>query len=251
MRGDVLDAGSYRKALEGCETVLHMAALTGKGSAEEHFRVNAEGTRTLVEECRKAGVRNFLHVSTISAKYPNLRYYHYGQAKRKAEETVAASGLRYAIVRPTMIFAKGAPVLEGLAKMAAGPLVLLMGDGRAKVQPVYAGDVARAIVSILEAERFDGSILELGGADVLTMRELLQRIRAARLGGPGRVLRLPVHAIAAVLAALERVALPLLPLTAGQLAAFRNDSTAAGDAAWTGPRKGIDEMLRLAAADAE
>src|SRR5262249_19286675 len=115
--GDLLDPSSFRQVLSRCDTVVHMAALTGKGSAREHFRVTAEGTRSLIQGCQHAGVRNFLHISTISAKFASLHHYHYGQAKRHAEEIVASSGLQYTIVRPTMIFGKDAPVLQGLLRM--------------------------------------------------------------------------------------------------------------------------------------
>jgi NADH dehydrogenase len=253
IEGDLLDPASYRRALAGCDTVVHLAALTGKGSAREHFRMNREATRVLVEECRQAGISNFLHVSTIAAKFSNLRYYHYGQAKKQAEEIVAASGLRYAILRPTMIFGKDAPVLEGLSKMAGAPVIPVFGGGETKVQPVDVGDVASGVLYILGNQHFDNQVIELGGPDVLTIEDLLLKIRKARFGKSGRTFHLPASGIAWGLGILEPLLLPLLPITAGQIASFRNDGVAGANPLLDQmkPRmKGIEEMLKLAAADA-
>lgn len=251
VQGDLLEGTSYRKALAGCEAVLHLGALTGKGTAREHFRVNLEGTRTLVGECVAAGVSKFLYVSTISAKFPNLRHYHYGQAKQAAERIVRESGLAYVILRPTMIFGAGAPVLQSLGKLAASPVVPVFGDGQAKVQPVFAGDVAEEIRQILERRAFDNRTIEVGGPEVVTIEDLLFQIRRARGGGKTAAVHLPLSPIRWALAAVEPVLLPLLPFTAGQMASFGNDSTAegAGGGRELAARKGLREMLELAVAN--
>ncbi len=71
--GDLLRPSTYRQELRGCETVLHLAALTGKHSREEFFRVNSTATTVLVQACEGNGVRRLLHVSTIAVNYPDLR----------------------------------------------------------------------------------------------------------------------------------------------------------------------------------
>src|SRR6478735_3863941 len=67
--GDLLDSSSYASSLRACDTVLHLAAVTGKNSPSTFFRVNTEGTRTLLEAARQAGVRNMLYVSSIAAAF--------------------------------------------------------------------------------------------------------------------------------------------------------------------------------------
>jgi NADH dehydrogenase len=122
VRGELTDPATYEDALKGCEAVVHLAASTGRASAAEHFRVNAEGTDALVRACRTAGVAQLLFVSSIAVTFPDLRGYHYAQSKKKAEEIVRASGLRYLIVRPTMILGSGAPILASLEKLATLPV---------------------------------------------------------------------------------------------------------------------------------
>src|SRR5205823_14764221 len=71
-------------AFDGIDTVIHLAAATGRLPPEEYFATNVDGTRDLLGQCRRAGVRNFLFVSTIAARFPDLKHYPYAQSKRAA-----------------------------------------------------------------------------------------------------------------------------------------------------------------------
>src|SRR5262249_38698926 len=100
---DLLAPRSYERELAGADTVIHLAAATGKAPIAEHLRANDEGTRVLLEQCRRSGVRHFVFVSTIATKSPDIRHYPYARAKLAAEAAVVSSGLDYTIVRPTII----------------------------------------------------------------------------------------------------------------------------------------------------
>ena len=89
------------------DTVMHLAAATGRASAADHERVNAKGTEILLEECRRAGVAKVLFVSSVATTFPGKTGYHYALTKAHAEEAVRRSGLRFLILRPTMILWAG------------------------------------------------------------------------------------------------------------------------------------------------
>src|SRR5438094_476958 len=91
VKADLLQPELYREALGKSEVVLHLAALTGRATEQEHFRVNAEGTETLLTECQQAGVQRILFVSSIATKFPDKSRYYYAQAKLRAEEAVRNS----------------------------------------------------------------------------------------------------------------------------------------------------------------
>jgi NADH dehydrogenase len=246
---DLLDSGHYAPQLFGCETVLHLAAATGKHSRAVHFLVNREGTQVLVDAARKAGVGKILYVSTVAAGFPRQVGYHYAQSKKQAEDIVAASGLQYLIVRPTMILGPAAPVWKGLVKLAGAPVIPVFGSGLTAVQPVYVDDLARCLLSALENDFFPNAVCGAGGPDVLSIEELLIRIRQSYHRRPARAVHIPVDALLPVLRALETFLLPFLPITAGQLMSFVNDGTIGNNAFMerSHPRMvGIDEMLRLA-----
>jgi len=248
-RGRLLDPQSYADDLRGCETVLHLAAVTGKQVPQEYFRVNRDGTACLLAEAQKAGVKRFIYISSIGAKFRDSSY-PYGQSKLEAEELVKASPLRWTIVRPTMIFGEGSAVLSGLSRLALLPVIPVFGDGNTRVQPVFVDDLAEALLSILEDNSLDSKTLEIGGPEVATIESLMQSIRWSKLGRKGKMVHLPLGPIAACLRLVEPVLRPLLPFTAGQLASFRHEGTADSDK-WVAqlyPRmKGIKEMLDAAA----
>ena len=132
VRGNLLEPETYRDVLRSCETVLHLAAATGRVSAREHFLSNARGTEILLEASEHAGVANFLFVSSIATTFPDLRDYYYAQAKRRAEDAVHRSNIRSVILRPTMILGPGAPLLKPLEKLALLPWIVVPGRGRAR-----------------------------------------------------------------------------------------------------------------------
>jgi NADH dehydrogenase len=232
IRGSLFDAKLYERELAQAECVIHLAAATGKATEEEHFQVNLEGTKALLAECQRLSVPRFLHVSTIAVKFPDKRRYFYAQAKEQAEAVVRASGLRWTIVRPTMIFGPDAPVLDGLARLASLPLVPVFGNGSTRVQPIDVGDLAMLLAAVMQSDRFRGETLEFGGPQALSIEELLKMIRMLRRNGNPRMLHLPIGLLLPVLTAMEKILYPHLPFTVGQLATFRFDGTAAKNPLW-------------------
>jgi NADH dehydrogenase len=246
LEGDLLNRASYAAALQGCDTVLNLAAATGKKSPAEYFRVNRDGTEALAREARCAGVQRFLHVSTIAVKFLDKSRYYYAQSKEQAEAVVAQSGLRWTIVRPTIVLGPNSPVLEALSSLSALPVVPVFGDGRALVQPIFVNDLVECLVAVLDDEQLDGRTLEVGGPEALSIEDLLLRIRRAQGGGKAPIIHLPARPIAALLGWLEPFLRSLLPFTAGQLASYTNAGTAHPDpwvAQFQSRMKNVDEML--------
>jgi NADH dehydrogenase len=244
--GKLSDPSGWARELEGASEVVHMAALTGKARPAEFVRANEDGTRTLVEQCKKAGVRRFLYVSSIAACYPEHRAYPYGSSKLAAEQIVRESGLAWTIVRPTIVLSRRSKVWHSLEGLAGLPVVPLFGSGDVRIQPIHADDLAECLTDWLEDGTLDRGTYDLGGPEVLTFREFLGRVHRRKRGGEARFVRLPVKAAIAVLSRLEPLMLPLLPMTAGQLYSFVYDSTAAPNplaARHAASQKNVETML--------
>jgi NADH dehydrogenase len=244
--GDLLDVASYREALRACDTVVHLAAATGRAPDAEHVRVNVYGTELLLSECRRAGVANILFVSSIATTFPATADYHYARTKLQAEEAVRRSGLRFVILRPAIILGPGAPILRSLERLALLPFVLVPGSGRARVRPIHVEDVAEAIAVIVGEDKFVGETLEIGGDETVTIEELLQRVREVQKGTRGRVVHVPLWVFRAPLKLAAAVgAGGLLPITAGQLSSFMWDGLprlAAGASRLPPPRFRLADM---------
>ena len=248
VRGSLLDREAYRKALEVVQTVVHLAAATGKTNPEEYFKVNVEGTRALVEECRRAGVRNFLHVSTIAVKFKDKRRYYYAQSKELAEQIVRAGGLNYVIVRPTIVLGRTAPAWIALMKLARARVIPIIGDGAAPIQPIYLDDLVTCLSFILTQGRFANETIELGGPDTATLKEFLKQIHFHLYRKQASCIHIPRAPLITALSLVERFSYSMLPVSVGQLAVFANDGTISPNdvfAQHAGRMKGIEEMLRL------
>jgi nucleoside-diphosphate-sugar epimerase len=229
--------------------VVHLAAATGKHPPAEYFRVNRDGTEILVSEAERAGVGRFLYVSSIAVKFGNLGRYWYAQSKLEAEKIVAASGLDWVIVRPTMIFGPRSAVLEGLRRLAALPVLPVFGDGRTPLQPVFVDDLACALAALLDEPAASRRTIEIGGPEVRGIESLLLGLRRAQGIDNRRVVHLPARPVAALLGFVEPLLRPWLPVTAGQLTSFTNDGTAAPDSLtdrWLPNMRKIDEMYGTA-----
>lgn len=224
VRGDLLEAGSYRQAVTDAEVVVHLAAATGNATASDHARINATGTRYLATECGAAH-RPLLFVSTVAVQYPDHSAYPYAAAKAAAEVAVRESGAPYVIARPTIVAGPGSPVIGALARLALLPVVPVFGNGRTLVQPVDVDDVAGSLADLVEGTPFGNETVGIGGPDIVTVEALLQGIRKAAGREAARVMHLPFPIVLPLVAAAARLTGGRFPLGVGQLSLFRFDGT--------------------------
>lgn len=246
--GDLTTPSEWGARLAGHDVIVHLAAVTGKAPKLEYARVNVGGTRALIEAAHHAGVPRLLFCSSIAATFPNAGTYPYAESKVAAEALVRQSGLRTTILRPTIIAGAGSPVLSKLAELAALPIIPLFGDGGVRVQPILAADLAAFIVDCIETDRFDGEILELGGRDVLTIRQMLGRLHDQQRSAAGRFLSVPMGLVLPAVGFLESLAGPRVPMTVGQLSTFRFDGVARPNSLWDARRDrlaSLDTVLAL------
>ena len=248
IRGTLFDADLYRPYLARAETVVHMAAAVGKVEKAEYFHVNAEGTEFLLQECQQLGVRNFLYISSIAVKYIHKSRYYYAQSKQLAEEAVRRSQLRYTIVRPTLIIGKESSPWQSLSKLVTGRLILVIGNGTSRIQPIYVDDLVEFLDSTLGLNNFSNETIEVGGPEVITIEHFLKRIHQIHHNSPPLVLHLPLKLLVSILSFFEAFSSSLLPLNVGQLAFFDNDGTIEPSMVLQ-PQlqrmKSIDEMLAI------
>jgi nucleoside-diphosphate-sugar epimerase len=180
VRGDLSEPKGFDSLLEGVDTILHCAALMPPNEPERIRAVNVGGTAALLDKARATGVRRFIYLSAVSAIYPIKNAY--GQSKAEAEALVAASGLDFTILRLTMLYGDGGGLhfAELVRLMEKIPLVFpVLGPGRARLQPVYVDDAARAVEIALASPTAVGRTLNVSGSSVVTFNELVDAVAAA------------------------------------------------------------------------
>lgn len=134
------------KLCTGADAVIHIAGLINARSRAEFEAVNVGGTANVIDAARAAGVRRFVHISSLAAREPELS--NYGASKAKSERLVAASGLDWTIVRPPAVYGPGDKETFELFKMARRGLVALPPRGRFSV--LHVEDLCRLILAVLD-----------------------------------------------------------------------------------------------------
>jgi NADH dehydrogenase len=173
--GDLSDPPSFRNALRGVQTVLHLAASIRdqpRGSIEE---LNAVATLRLVRAAERAGVERFVFFSAMNAHHHSRTRFF--RAKALAEEAVEESSLETTVFRPSIIYTPGDPWLTLLDRLSRLPAVPVSGSGKALFQPVWADDVAEAVVNALDA---GNSTYELAGPEVLSYDDIVRAVLRAK-----------------------------------------------------------------------
>ena len=162
--GDVSDPASLRNAATDCDVVIHLVAIIKEIKDATFDKVIAEGTRNVVEAATHA--KRIVYVSALGTG-PDAKGGYY-ESKWKAEEAVRASGKPYTILRPSTIFGPG----DEFVNQFAGKFVPLPDGGSTKFQPVHVKDIAE-MLSCAALMNIDG-VFEVGGPDVLSLREMIE-----------------------------------------------------------------------------
>ncbi len=223
---DLANEAPPHGAIAPRSVIVHLAAATGRIAPAVMREVNVEGTRRLVAASVAAGAAHFVFVSSIAASFADRRWYHYAEAKLDAEAIVAASGLASSIVRPAMIFGPGSPVQEGLERLALGGAPIVLGSGAVELQPIHVDDLARFLLALADSPPKETETFEVGGARRLSMRTLIDQVRQVHGLPARRTWSVPLGVPRLLLGFAERFVGTRLPITAGQLASFVNDSSA-------------------------
>jgi uncharacterized protein YbjT (DUF2867 family) len=148
-------ADSLSELCQGAEAVIHIAGLIN-GDRAAFRRVNVEGTHALIAAARQAGVRRFVHVSSLAAREPELSAY--GASKAESEKLVRESGLDWTIVRPPAVFGPGDRETLELFRMAKRGLVALPPKGRFSV--IHVEDLCRLLLALPERPETVGQLYE-------------------------------------------------------------------------------------------
>jgi NADH dehydrogenase len=197
--GDLSDPPSFRNALRGVDTVVHLAAAIRDQSGGSIEELNAVATWRMVQAARRAGVGRFVFFSAQSASAHNRA--RFMRAKALAERAVAESGVPHTIFAPSIVYAPGDVFLALLERMALLPVVPISGSGRALFQPIWAQDVADCVMAALERPDAAGRY-ELSGPETLSYDAIVElALRAA--GRPRPLVHVPLGVVSRSLRTLE------------------------------------------------
>jgi NADH dehydrogenase len=174
--GQLEDHLSFRHALRGIDTVVHLASVIRDQPAGSIEELAGVATWRLVRAAERAGVKRFVFFSALGAS--TRSHSRLMRAKAVAERALIDSGLEYTVFAPSLVYAPSDPYLRLLGRMSLLPVMPIPGNGRTPFQPIWADDVADAVLAALPggeaADRAVGARFELAGPETLTHRDIVE-----------------------------------------------------------------------------
>ena len=219
VQANVRHPASVEAAVRDADIVINLVGILFERSRQRFASVQAAGAGNVARAAAQIGAR-MIHVSALGAdKQSRSRY---ACTKAEGEEAVLAAVPGATIFRPSIVFGPEDDFFNRFGAMARiSPVLPLVGGGRTKFQPVFAGDVAAAIAKAADGQAKAGTIYELGGPEIRTFRELMEFVLATterrRL-----LVRLP-FAVARLQAFFLQF-LPKPPLTPDQVELLKRDN---------------------------
>jgi len=167
---------SVEAAMRGSHVAINLVGILTEGGAQRFDAVQGAGAGAVANAASAAGAR-MVHVSAIGADANSQS--HYARSKAAGEKAVLSAVPTATIMRPSLMFGPEDQFTNRFASLARiSPVLPLIGGGVTKLQPVYVGDVATAVADAVDGKTKAGATYELGGPEVLTMREIMEIILA-------------------------------------------------------------------------
>ena len=209
--GDLADPPSFRNALRGVRTVVHLAAAVRDQRAGSIEELNGIATWRMVQAAEREGVEHFLFFSWLGASsHDRTRVL---RSKALAERAVLESDVRSTVFAPSIVYAPGDRLVTLLERLAMlSPVMPISGRGDALFQPIWAEDVADCVMGAL-ARQAGGSLrFELAGPQTLSHREIVELVLRAA-GRPRPLVSIPAPVVCRVLRMVEALMKSRAPAT--------------------------------------
>jgi len=227
--GNLAQPQSLAGKIEDSYAIINLAGILFESGRQKFARIHAAGAEKLAQMAYSAGVPRFIHVSALGID--KARGSHYARTKLLGEKAVLSAHPGAVVLRPSVMFG---PEDNFFNQFAAMPVLPLIGGGRTKFQPVYVGDIARAIENCLTQPTTAGQTYELGGPHIYSFRTLLEYMQLV-LGKLKPMIPLPFALASLIGTAYElrqTFSLGLLKpkLTRDQITLLKHDNIVAPDA---------------------
>lgn len=223
---DITSPESIKGKLDGSFAVINLvSALYSRG--KQNFRaLNVTGAEAIAKEAQAIGAERFIHISALGVE--QAQDTHYGRSKLAGERAVLSAFPNATIFRPSLVFGPGDDFFDRFARMSLFlPFLPLIRGGSSEFQPVYAEDVALAVVNALRAPDAAGKTYELAGPRRYSFKILLTQLMQVT----GRLRRLaPIPSCFAAFGGAICELLPFPPaITRDQVRLLKHNNVATGN----------------------
>jgi uncharacterized protein YbjT (DUF2867 family) len=217
---DVRDGTTVAEAVRDSDAVVNAVGLYVEQGEATFQAVHVDGAREVARAARDAGIGRFVHISGIGADVNSAS--SYVRSRALGERAVREACPEAIILRPSILFGRGDALFRSLAAITRiSPIFPLFGDGSTRLQPVFVGDVAEAVVKAVGSPSGSGKVYELGGPRVYRYKELVELVLVQL---KRRRVLVPVPFFVWEIQASLLGLLPNPPLTRDQVILMRRDN---------------------------
>jgi len=170
---NIFDSDDVKKVLKDCDSVINLVGILYETRKQKFNQIHAKFPYMLANLSNEFGIRNLVHVSALGVKEKSVSKYM--QSKLEGEKNIQEIFKSSVILRPSVCFGPEDKFFNTFASIAQfSPFLPLIGGGKTKFEPIYVGDVGKAIVKALELNNLEPKIYELGGPESYSFKELME-----------------------------------------------------------------------------
>jgi len=172
---DIADERSVGRALEGCNAAVNVVGLYVERGTDTFRTVHELGAMHVARQSARAGVKSLVHMSGIGADLNSQS--SYVRSRARGELLVSEAFPAATILRPSVLFGPEDKFLNTLITIVRrSPVLVLFGAGNTRLQPLYVGDVAQAVMRVVTTPSLQGKVFELGGPQIYRYRDLIKLV---------------------------------------------------------------------------
>jgi len=170
---NIFNEDDVKNVLKNCDLVINLVGILYETRKQKFNYIHSHFPYLLSNLCNEMGIKNLVHVSALGVKEKNVSKYM--QSKFQGEKNIQDNFKPSVILRPSVVFGPSDKFFERFASLAQfSPALPLIGGGKTKFAPIYAGDVCKAIVKALQLNNSEPKIYELGGPENYSFKELME-----------------------------------------------------------------------------
>lgn len=175
----------WRPHLHDIDAVINSVGIIRETGRQRFVTLHRDAPTALFRACAEAGVRRVIQISALGADHTAFSAYHL--SKRAADDALRALDLDWFVLRPSLIYGRGGTSSALFLRLAALPLIPLIGEGKQMLQPIHIADVAATVLRCL-GNTHTRQTLDIVGIDTVSFSDWLARMRVAQGLAPTRPL---------------------------------------------------------------
>jgi uncharacterized protein YbjT (DUF2867 family) len=219
-QGNILDPDSLKKGMQGCKILINCVGIIIETKAQTFQKMHVNAVKNLVDAAKANEIYKIIHISALGTS--NKPVSEYFRTKFEGEEIIKNSGIKFTIIRPSLIFGNGDKFFPVLKKLIKLPLTPVIGKGKNRFQPIFVNDLSKFVKICLWDKNTDNRILEIGGPQIFTFLEMLDLVAEVMNKRCYRI-HFPVSLMTVIAAFLE-IILRKPPITRDQLRMLNVDN---------------------------